>query len=45
MKPLTLDQIAHADELRALLPFGSSAFHPMVARLISYVVDRDEDVV
>ncbi len=45
MKPLSVEQVAHADELGALLPFGSTAFHPQVARVITYVVDRDEDLV
>ncbi len=45
MRPLSIDQITHADELGALLPFGSSAFHPPVARLLAYLVDPDEDVV
>lgn len=45
MKPLSVEQVTHADELGALLPFGSTAFHPEVARVITYVVDRDEDLV
>ncbi|HEY3801359.1 MAG TPA: DUF1015 family protein [Kofleriaceae bacterium] len=44
-RPLSIDQILHADELGALLPFGSTAFLPEGARLVSYVVDRDEDLV
>src|SRR5580704_6574178 len=45
MKPLSVEQIAHAAERGALLPFGSTAFHPEVARVITYIVDPDEDVV
>jgi uncharacterized protein (DUF1015 family) len=44
MRPLSLDQLLHADELGQTLPFGSSAFLPEVARLVSFVVDRDEDL-
>jgi uncharacterized protein (DUF1015 family) len=45
MRPLPLDQVLHADELGALLPFGSTAFHPPLANLIAFVVDPDEDLV
>ena len=45
LRPLSIEQIAHADELGSLLPFGSTAFHPPVARLVAYLVDPDEDVV
>jgi hypothetical protein len=44
-KPLSIDQITHADEVGELLPFGSTAIHPPVAHLVAYQVDRDEDVV
>jgi hypothetical protein len=44
LRPLTLDQLLHADELGQTLPFGSSAFLPAVARLVTFVVDRDEDL-
>jgi hypothetical protein len=44
-RALSIDQITHADELGALLPFGSTAFHPTVARWIAFVSDRDEDLV
>jgi len=44
-KPLSIDQIAHVDEVGELLPFGSTALHPPVARLVGYQVDPDEDVV
>ena len=45
MRPLTVAQITHADELGALLPAGSTTFVPPIARLVGYVVDPDEDVV
>ena len=45
MRPLPLDQVVHADELGALLPFGSTAFLPPLANLIAFVIDADEDVV
>lgn len=45
LRPLALEHVLHADELGALLPFGSTAFHPPLANLIAYVVDPDEDLV
>ena len=45
MRPLPLEQVVHADELGALLPFGSTAFHPPLANLIALVIDPDEDLV
>ena len=45
MRPLDLLQVIHTDEVSALLPFGSTAFHPPLANLIAYVVDPDEDLV
>jgi uncharacterized protein (DUF1015 family) len=45
MRPLPLDQVVHADELGALLPFGSTAFHPPLANLIAFVIGADEDLV
>ena len=44
-KPLSIDQITHVDEVGELLPFGSTALHPPVARLVGFQVDPDEDVV
>lgn len=44
MRPLELSQIVHADEVSALLPFGSTAFTPPLATLMAYVVDPDEDL-
>jgi hypothetical protein len=41
----SLEQVLHADELGALLPFGSTAFSPRVAHLVSFFVDPDEDLV
>jgi hypothetical protein len=45
LRPLPLDQVLHADELGALLPFGSTAFLPPLANLIALVVDADDDLV
>ncbi len=45
LRPLPLDQVVHADELGALLPFGSTAFHPPLANLIAFVIDPNEDLV
>ena len=45
MRPLPLESVLHADELGALLPFGSTAFHPPLANLIALVIDADEDLV
>ncbi len=45
MRPLPLEQVVHADELGALLPFGSTAFHPPLASLLAFVIDPDEDLV
>lgn len=42
---LTLDQVIHVDELNALLPFGSTAFAPPLANLVSFFIDPDEDLV
>ena len=45
MRPVPLDQVVHADELGALLPFGSTAFTPPLANLIAFVIDPNEDLV
>lgn len=46
MRPLSVEQIAHVDELGQLLPAQSTAFYPPLARgLVSLVIDVDEDVV
>ena len=42
---LTLEQVIHVDELNALLPFGSTAFAPPLANLVSLFIDPDEDLV
>lgn len=45
-KPLSIEQIAHVDELGGLLPAGSTAFHPAIAKnLIGLVIDPDEDLI
>ncbi|HSD88371.1 MAG TPA: DUF1015 family protein [Kofleriaceae bacterium] len=45
MRPVSLDQLLHANEEGALLPFGSTAFHPPLATLMAFVIDPDEDLV
>jgi uncharacterized protein (DUF1015 family) len=45
MRTLTLDQAIHADEVGALLPFGSTAFLPKLANMVAFFVDPDEDLV
>jgi uncharacterized protein (DUF1015 family) len=42
---LTLEQVIHVDELNALLPFGSTAFAPPLANLVTFFIDPDEDLV
>jgi uncharacterized protein (DUF1015 family) len=44
MRPLTLDQIIHADELGQVLPASADAFPPTLENLVSFQIDRDEDV-
>lgn len=44
-RPLSLVQITHVDEVGELLPFGSTAFYPPVARLVAFLIDPDEDVI
>ncbi|MEO8845729.1 MAG: DUF1015 family protein [Kofleriaceae bacterium] len=44
-RPLSLAQITHVDEVSELLPFGSTAIHPPVARLVAFLIDADEDVI
>lgn len=44
LRPLSIDQISRTNDLGTLLPFGSTSFHPQVARLVTYVVDPDEDL-
>ncbi len=45
MRPLSLEQIVHADEVGELLPASSDAFFPALVNFVGYVVDRDEDLV
>lgn len=46
MRPLSIAQIAHVDELGQRLPPQSTAFHPAIAPgLVSLVIDPDEDLV
>lgn len=45
MRPVPLSEVLHADEVGALLPFGSTAFHPPLATLFAFIVDPNEDLV
>ncbi|MBA2539182.1 MAG: DUF1015 family protein [Deltaproteobacteria bacterium] len=45
MRPLSIEQIAHVDELGQLLPPDSTAFHPAIAPLVTMPIDPDEDLV
>jgi hypothetical protein len=45
VRPLSVEQIAHVDELGQLLPAGSTAFHPPIAPLVTMPIDPDEDLV
>jgi uncharacterized protein (DUF1015 family) len=45
-RPLSVEQIAHVDELGAMLPSGSTAFYPPIAPgLVGMPIDRDEELV
>jgi len=44
-RPMTLDQITHADEVGALLPAHTTAFPPTIAHCVAFVVDPNEDLV
>jgi len=44
-RPLSVEQIAHVDELGGMMPAGSTAFHPPIAALVTMVIDPDEDLV
>lgn len=45
LNTLTLEQVIHVDELGALLPFGSTAFLPPLAHLVTFFINPDEDLV
>lgn len=45
MRPLSVEQIAHIDELGLRLPPESTAFHPPISPLVTMPIDRDEDLV
>lgn len=45
MRPLSVEQIAHVDELGQRLPPDSTAFHPPIAPLVTMPIDPDEDLV
>lgn len=39
LRPITLEHVLRAGELGELLPFGSTAFQPPLARLVTYLID------
>ena len=45
MRPLTLEQIVHADELGVVLPASADAFPPTLENLVAFQIEPDEDVV
>lgn len=46
VRPLSIEQIAHVDELGQMLPAGSTAIHPPLANgIVSMIIDPDEDLV
>lgn len=44
MRPLTLEQVVHADELGQVLPASADAFPPALAGVVSFPIEPDEDV-
>ncbi|HSN30824.1 MAG TPA: DUF1015 family protein [Kofleriaceae bacterium] len=44
MRPMSLEQIVHADELGQVLPASADAFPPEVENLVAYAIDPNEDV-
>jgi hypothetical protein len=45
-RPLSVEAIAHVDELGGMLPAGSTAFHPpLLPNVVGLVIDPDEDLV
>jgi len=46
VRPMSIEQIAHVDELGQTLPAHSTAIYPPMANgLVSYFIDPDEDLV
>jgi uncharacterized protein (DUF1015 family) len=44
LRPLSLAHLLYADESGALLPFGSTAVAPALARLVTYVIQPREEL-
>lgn len=44
MRPMSLEQIVHVDELGQVLPASADAFPPEVENMVAYPIDPDEDV-
>jgi uncharacterized protein (DUF1015 family) len=45
VRPVSISQVAHVDELNGRLPAGSTAFYPTVLSLVGYQIEPDEDLV
>jgi uncharacterized protein (DUF1015 family) len=45
LRPMSVEQVLHADELGQVLPFGSTWFPPALARLVTMPIDPDEDLI
>ena len=44
MRPMTLEQVVHADELAQVLPASADAFPPTLADVVAFPIDPNEDV-
>jgi uncharacterized protein (DUF1015 family) len=44
LRPIALANVLRADETGELLPFGSTAFCPPLARLVTYLIDPNEQL-
>jgi len=44
LRPISLANVLRADETGELLPFGSTAFCPTLARLVTYLIDPNEQL-
>lgn len=45
VRPTSIEQIAHVDELNQTLPPNSTAIYPPPAQLVAMIIDPDEDLV
>jgi uncharacterized protein (DUF1015 family) len=44
MRPLTLEQVVHTDELGQVLPASADAFPPELTEVVTFSIDPNEDV-